>query len=129
EATEAVAEVEETEVAAEVEETEVVAEVEATEVAAEPTEAPDMEVADEAGPSVVINPDGNVVVGLAVGLSGEGIAPLGTDIQRGAELALEDRPTVTIDGMEFAVALDVQDELCSAEGGQAVANRFASDGS
>ncbi len=87
------------------------------------TEAPMM------GPNVMVSPDESIVIGLATGLSGEGIAPLGIDIQRGAELALEDRPTVTVDGKEFKVSLDVQDDQCSADGGQSVANRFASDGS
>lgn len=96
------------------------------ETVVEATEAP---VDMASGSTVTIAADGTVVVGLAVGLSGEGIAPLGIDIQRGAELALEDRSTVTVGGTEFAVALDVQDDLCSADGGQAVANRFASDGS
>ncbi len=80
------------------------------------------------GENVVIVQSGEpVVLGLATGLSGEGIAPLGIDIQRGVELALADRPTVTIDGVEFSVVLDVQDDQCSADGGQAVANRFAAD--
>jgi branched-chain amino acid transport system substrate-binding protein len=87
------------------------------------TEAPAM------GASVMVSPDESIVIGLASGLSGEGIAPLGIDIQRGAELALVDRPTVTVDGKEFKVSLDVQDDQCSADGGQSVANRFASDGS
>ncbi len=81
------------------------------------------------GSTVTIAADGQVVIGLAAGLSGEGIAPLGIDIQRGAELALKDRPSVTVDGKSFTVKLDVQDDQCSADGGQAVGNRFASDGS
>ena len=76
---------------------------------------------------VVVSPGDDVVFGFAAGLSGEGIAPLGIDIQRGVELAIEDRPAVVIDGAEFPVALDVQDSLCNAEGGQTVANRFVSD--
>jgi branched-chain amino acid transport system substrate-binding protein len=64
---------------------------------------------------------------LAAALSGEGLAPLGIDIQRGAELALAARPVVTVDGVAFSVVLDAQDDTCSADGGQAVANRFASD--
>ncbi len=79
------------------------------------------------GANVMVSPDQQVVIGLAVGLSGEGIAPLGIDIQRGAELALQDRPNVTVDGTKFTVKLDVQDSQCSADGGQAVANRFASE--
>ncbi len=78
-------------------------------------------------PVVTIAPDGSVVIGLAAALSGEGLAPLGEDIQRGAELALDARPTVTVEGKEFAVKLDPQDDLCSAEGGQTVANRFVAD--
>jgi branched-chain amino acid transport system substrate-binding protein len=110
---------------------------EATEVASEPeaTVAPEAEATTETpaevagGSAVTVAADGNVVIGLAVGLSGEGIAPLGIDIQRGAELALADRATVTVGGQEFTVSLDVQDDLCSADGGQAVANRFAADSS
>jgi branched-chain amino acid transport system substrate-binding protein len=77
--------------------------------------------------AVMVSPDSEVVIGLAAAFSGEGLAPLGTDIRRGAELALEDRPTVTVGGVEFTVRLDAQDDLCSADGGQAVANRFVSD--
>ncbi len=116
---------EETE-AVEAEETEVAEAEEA--VATEVMEEETTDVAADLANAVTIAPDGNVVIGVAVGLSGEGIAPLGIDIQRGVELALEDRPTVTVGGVEFAVSLDAQDDLCSAEGGQAVANRFTSDG-
>ncbi|MFN8378713.1 MAG: ABC transporter substrate-binding protein [Anaerolineae bacterium] len=98
-----------------------VAEV-ATEVAAEATE-----VSTEG--ALVVAPGDPIVLGSASGLSGDGIAPLGVDIRRGIELALADRPTVTVGGQEFSVVLDAQDDLCSAEGGQAVANRFAADGS
>ena len=107
------------------------AEVEATEEAEGPeaTMVPTDEAGDDAlgGATITVSADGSVVIGLAAGLSGEGIAPLGIDIQRGAELALEDRPTVTVGGEEFTVVLDVQDDLCSADGGQAVANRFSAD--
>ena len=144
EATEAATEeavvVEATEVATEeavvVEATEVATEeavvVEPTEEATvEPTVAPTEEatpepVAEAAG-AITFEPGQSLVIGVAVGLSGEGIAPLGVDIQRGVELALEDRPTVTVGGAEFAVTLDAQDDLCAAEGGQAVANRFSAD--
>ena len=79
--------------------------------------------------AIVVGADDPIVLGSASGLSGDGIAPLGEDIRRGIELALAARPTVTVDGQEFTVILDAQDDLCSAEGGQAVANRFAADGS
>jgi branched-chain amino acid transport system substrate-binding protein len=81
---------------------------------------------DDSG-TVVVAPDGSVVLGVAAALSGEGLAPLGEDIVRGAELAVEDRPVVTVGDTEFAVSLDPQDDTCSAEGGQAVANLFASN--
>jgi branched-chain amino acid transport system substrate-binding protein len=77
--------------------------------------------------SVTVKPDGKVVIGVAASLSGEGLTPLGQDIQRGAELAIEDRPTVKVGDKEFTVELSAQDDLCSAEGGQAVANLFVAD--
>ncbi len=96
---------------------------------AEATEAPMMEepMTEMMGPSVMLAPGEEVKIGVSVALSGEGLAPFGIDIRRGVELALEDRPTVTVGGVEFPVVLDVQDDLCSPEGGQTVANRFASD--
>lgn len=86
-------------------------------------------LAQDEAPIVTVSADGEVVVGLGAALSGEGLAPLGEDIQRGAELALEDRPSVTVGGVEFPVRLDAQDDQCSAEGGQAVASRFVADSS
>jgi branched-chain amino acid transport system substrate-binding protein len=105
---------------------------EATEAApaeetAEPTASARIPSRSFARQAISVSPDSEVVIGLAAALSGEGLAPLGVDIQRGAELALMQRPTVTIGGVEFTVVLDSQDDLCSADGGQAVANRFAAD--
>lgn len=77
--------------------------------------------------TVVIAPGEDVVLALAAGLSGEGIAPLGIDIQRGAELANEDRPSVIVSDVEFGVVVQPEDDTCSAEGGQAVANRLVAD--
>lgn len=74
---------------------------------------------------IVVEAGDDVVIGLAAVLSGEGLAPIGEDIVRGAELALVVRPTVTVGDVEFNVVFDVQDDLCSAEGGQAVGNYFA----
>ena len=91
-----------------------------------PAEEP-MEEPMAMGASVMVAPGDDVVLGLATILSGEGLVPLGADITRGVELALAERPTVTVGGEEFTVVLDVQDDQCSAEGGQTVANRFASD--
>lgn len=77
--------------------------------------------------TIVIAPGDNVVFGLATALSGEGLIPFGEDIQRGAQLALMDRPTVTVGDAEFTVGdLVSQDDQCSSEGGQAVANLFTS---
>ncbi|MCU0475850.1 MAG: branched-chain amino acid ABC transporter substrate-binding protein [Anaerolineae bacterium] len=74
---------------------------------------------------IVVEPGDPVVLGLAAVLSGEGLAPIGEDIVRGAELALVQRPTVTVGEVEFEVVFDIQDDLCSAEGGQAIGNYFA----
>jgi branched-chain amino acid transport system substrate-binding protein len=92
----------------------------------------DAEVADASSADgdanvVTIEAGNSVILGFTAPLTGEGLAPLGIDVQRGAELAVEDRSTVTVGGEEFTVELDVQDGQCSAEGGQAVANRFAAD--
>jgi branched-chain amino acid transport system substrate-binding protein len=83
-------------------------------------------IAQGQGDVTTVAPDSSVVLGVAVALSGEGLAPLGEETVRGAMLALADRPTVTIGDAEFFVALDPQDDRCSAEGGQEVADRFAS---
>ncbi|MBC8100468.1 MAG: branched-chain amino acid ABC transporter substrate-binding protein, partial [Armatimonadetes bacterium] len=83
-------------------------------------------VAQEDGDIITIAPGDDVVLGLATILSGESLAPLGADIQRGVELALVDRPSVTVGSAEFVLALDIQDDQCSAEGGQAVANYYVS---
>lgn len=99
-------------------------------VVAEATEEPATAEATEAAAAsatVVVAPGGTVKLGLATILSGEGLVPLGDDIRRGVELALAERPTVTVGGEEFEMALDVLDDQCSAEGGQAVANRLVSD--
>lgn len=82
--------------------------------------------AQDEGDTVVIEAGSDVVIGLATILSGEGLVPLGDDIARGVELALEDHPVVTVGEAEFSVVLDVQDDQCSAEGGQAIANYYAS---
>ncbi len=84
-------------------------------------------LAQDEAPVVTVAADGTVVVGLGAALTGEGLAPLGEDIKRGAELALEARPVVKVGDKEFPVRLDTQDDQCAAEGGQAVASRFVAD--
>ena len=80
------------------------------------------EVEDEWGVVKVTKGD-PIKVGFAAGLSGAGIDVLGLDEQRGAELALKDKPEV----LGFAVELQVEDAMCSAEGGQTVATKFVAD--
>jgi ABC-type branched-subunit amino acid transport system substrate-binding protein len=83
--------------------------------------------AAQEGAVVVVEPGDTVMLGMGTTLTMEGMAPFGIDIRRGVEIALMDRPTVTVDGVEFELGLDVQDSACLAEGGQPVANRFVSD--
>jgi peptide/nickel transport system substrate-binding protein len=64
-----------------------------------------------------------VRIGFAAALSGAGVDVLGIDEQRGAELAVGDRPEI----MGHEVELVVEDSLCSGEGGTAVANKFVAD--
>jgi basic membrane protein A len=98
----------------------------AEEMAEEPTEEPAEEKV--MGDNIVtVAPGDPIVLGFAAALSGEGVEPLGVDEQRGAELALADMAPLTVGDVEFEVELDSQDALCSGEGGQSVANRFASD--
>lgn len=87
----------------------------------------DMGGDDMMGPSVMVAPDGTVRLGFAAALTGEGLSAFGIDIRRGVELALEDRPTVTVGELSFPVEFDAQDSQCTPEGGQTVANRFAAD--
>ncbi len=61
-------------------------------------------------------------IGFAAGLSG-GWDVLSIDELRGAELALKDRSEIK----DFNVELMVEDDMCNAEGGQAVANKFVAD--
>jgi len=81
------------------------------------------------GPEVVIAPDDPIRLGFGAALTGEGLSAFGIDINRGVELALEDRPALAFGEAVFPVELDVQDDLCNPEGGQTVANRFVADNS
>ncbi len=80
-------------------------------------------------PPVVVSPDEAVVIGFAASFTGDAARVFGMTLQHGVELALADRPFVTIDDAEFTVTLDVQDDLCTAEGGAQVANAFIGNGS
>lgn len=79
------------------------------------------------GDLIVVEAGDPVELGVAAVISGEGLAPLGEDIVRGVELALLARPTVTVGDAEWEVTIDVQDDLCSPEGGQAIANYYVSN--
>jgi branched-chain amino acid transport system substrate-binding protein len=70
---------------------------------------------------------GEIVVGVSAALAGEGIAPLGIDILRGVQLAVQARSPLSIDGYDVPVSLITQDDECSPEGGQAAASRFVAD--
>ena len=72
---------------------------------------------------VEIAPGEPIRLGFAAGLSGAGIDVLGIDEERGAELAVSDRPGIA----GHPVELVVEDSLCSGEGGTAVANKFVAD--
>lgn len=76
---------------------------------------------------IIISPNEPLLIGLSTGLTGAGIMSQGVDDSRASELALENRPTVQINNIEFEVKVDIQDDQCTPEGGQLVANRFVSN--
>jgi len=88
-----------------------------------PTAAPAAPAVEDEWGVVKVAKGDPIKVGFAAGLSGAGIDVLGLDEQRGAELAVKDKPEV----MGFAVELQVEDAMCSAEGGQTVATKFVAD--
>jgi ABC-type transport system substrate-binding protein/ABC-type branched-subunit amino acid transport system substrate-binding protein len=96
----------------------------ATEEATEapPAEGGAFEYNDDWG-VVVVKAGDPIMLGFAAGLSGAGIDVLGIDEQRGAELAVKDVGQV----QGFPLELEVEDSLCSGEGGTAVANKFVSN--
>ena len=103
------------------------AEAEPTMATEEATEAPPaeggaFEYNDDWG-VVVVKAGDPIMLGFAAGLSGAGIDVLGIDEQRGAELAVKDVGQV----QGFPLELEVEDSLCSGEGGTAVANKFVSN--
>lgn len=85
-----------------------------------PTPKP-VTVEDEWG-VVVIKPGERVRIGAALALSGD-LAVLGEDIKYGADLVLEDIPDIK----GFPVEIVYEDDMCTGEGGTAVANKFAAD--
>lgn len=81
--------------------------------------------ADSTEPPGSIASGGQVVIGLAADFSQD--LAQGETLLRGAELALQDRPLVTIDGRSFGVRLLTQDAGCSAFAGLQAAELFAAD--
>ena len=77
------------------------------EVEEEATEEMAEETGDDMmGPSVILAEGEDIVIGFAAAMTGEGLDPLGIDINRGVELALEDRPTVTVDDVNEAPTIE-----------------------
>ncbi len=72
---------------------------------------------------VDLGPDDPVAIGAMLVVSGANSA-LGLDAQGGVELAISARDGMLLDR---EIALVVEDSLCSAEGGQAAAQRLAAD--
>ncbi|NPV09939.1 MAG: branched-chain amino acid ABC transporter substrate-binding protein [Anaerolineae bacterium] len=87
-----------------------------------PAAGPSVQVEDEWGVVTVAKGD-PIRIGLGAALSGAGLDILGIDEQRGAELAISDKGTI----MGFEIELVAEDDVCSAEGGITVANKFVSD--
>lgn len=96
----------------------------AAEQTPEVTETPEP---PRAGPMVVIPPNGRVRLGFAAVLRGETLSAFGIDVRRAMEMALEDRPTVTIGEVSFPIEFDAEDSECTSDGGQKIANYFVSD--
>lgn len=71
-------------------------------------------------------PDPEIMIGVAVSLN-EANADRGETMLSGVQLALLDRPNITIDGQSFTLDLLIQDTDCSAVGGLDTATLFTSD--
>ena len=71
---------------------------------------------------VTVKKGETVKIGFAAALSGD-LANLGIDERNGATLAVEDNPEIK----GFKVEMLAEDDLCSGEGGTAVANKFAAN--
>jgi branched-chain amino acid transport system substrate-binding protein len=71
---------------------------------------------------VEVGADEPIRIGWAFVVS-TGNAPLGTDTQRGVEMAAEDQGQI----LNHDIELVGEDELCSAEGGQTAATKLAAD--
>lgn len=80
-------------------------------------------VCEDAIGCITIAPDAPIRLGYALVVSGAD-ATLGIDSRRGIEIAIDDKGGVLLD---HPIELVGEDELCSAEGGQASATKLAAD--
>jgi branched-chain amino acid transport system substrate-binding protein len=87
-----------------------------------PTAAPEAVCASDPFGCAMFKPGENVKIGMGAPMTG-GNSSFGIDISQGATIAIKDGGNV--DGWAFE--LDAQDDGGTAEGGAAVANKFASD--
>lgn len=77
-------------------------------------------------PDAVESADNPAITEISLGLAAGLTQVRGEEMLRGAQLALEDRPEVTIDGSSFPVDLLSQDTNCAASGGLNIARLFVS---
>ena len=101
--------------------TEAPAEEMATEAPAEGEAAGSMECTDAIG-CITVAPGDPIVIASALVISGPNIE-LGTDSQRGIEIAISMRPEV----LGHPVELQAEDDGCSAEGGQAAGTKIVAN--
>nr|MBP6788961.1 ABC transporter substrate-binding protein [Promineifilum sp.] len=101
--------------------TEAPAEEMATEAPAEGEAAGSMECTDPIG-CITVAPGDPIVIASALVISGPNIE-LGTDSQRGIEIAISMRPEV----LGHPVELQAEDDGCSAEGGQAAGTKIVAN--
>lgn len=83
--------------------------------------------AQETSPTVVYAPGDSVVFGFSGLLENENDPQTDQDVLNAMLLALENRPTVMIDGAEFPIEFVANQDWCNAEGGLASAELFVAD--
>ena len=93
----------------------------AEEEAAAPAEGGEVECTDAIG-CVEVAPGDPILLASALAISGD-VAPLGTDSQRGVEIAIADRGEL----LGHPIELAPEDDGCNAEGGQTAATKIVSN--
>lgn len=76
--------------------------------------------------AAIITPRDGLMIGVAAGLSGA-VAEDGEAMVNGVRLALQGRPTITVDGETFTIDLLTQDSGCTPEGGIQAAETFTTN--